>query len=200
MQSKNKVQIKGMVCQRCIRFVKTELEAAGLSADQVQLGEVVFDAALTDDQTRQLAERLRPYGFTVLAGRREQLVKEIRDLVARVYAGDYDFPDRFRFSRLVADKTGMSYEAVSAIFTETAQQTLERYIINYRIDKIREWLVYTNETLTDIAYRLGFSSVAHLSRQFKENTGLNPSYYRQQAVLVQPRARTTGAIPVSTPY
>lgn len=169
-----------MVCQRCITAVKAEMEAVGLSPDQVMLGEVVFSAELTGNQARQLEERLQPYGFTVLEDKRIKLVNEIRGLVDRVYGGDYDFPERFRFSELASSKLATAYETLSAVFATQEKKTLERFIIDYRVEKIKEFLVYSNDTLSDIAFRLGFSSVAHLSRQFKENTGLNPSYFRER--------------------
>jgi AraC-like DNA-binding protein len=173
-----KIFIKGMVCQRCISTVKNELESLGLQLDEIMLGQVTLSATATFPGDRLLAEKLQPLGFSLLEDKRLTLVKALKDLVAEVYSGDYDFPYHFRFSELAAERLDKEYDLISTIFSQVEKTTIEKYIIHYRIEKIKELLVYTESTLADISFRLGFTSVAHLSRQFKIQTGLNPSHFK----------------------
>jgi AraC-like DNA-binding protein len=107
-------------------------------------------------------------------------------MVAEIYGGDFDFPEPFRFSTYISEKLQRHYDNISSVFSIREQKTIEKYIIDFRIEKIKEYLVYTSQTLADIAFRLGFSSVAHLSRQFKTFTGFNPSYFKSlQAGKIQ---------------
>ena len=179
MHTISKLQVKGMVCQRCINLVRDAVSEAGLNPGTIQLGEIRFAAEISTDLARELAQKLQPLGFTVLEDKKIKIVLALKALVAEVYSGTYDFPERFRFSLLATQRFALGYDTLSQLFAVAEQKTLERYIIDYRIEKIKELLVYSGKSLNDIAYDLGFSSVAHLSRQFKENTGLNPSRYRQ---------------------
>ena len=170
--------IKGMVCQRCLMTVETELQEMGYTAVKLSLGEVSFVTNTTHDHT-PLEERLSLLGFSLLKDKKAQIVKEIKQLVEEIYNGDFDFPERFRFYELLKQHFQKDYEAISDAFTDRENKTIEQYIIEYRINKIKEFLVYSNLNLSDIAFKLNFSSVAHLSAQFKQYTGLTPSYFRE---------------------
>jgi AraC-like DNA-binding protein len=178
MEQINKVYIKGMVCQRCISIVKNQLESAGFILDDVNLGEVIFSATSSITDASLIDEKLRPLGLSVLEDKRKKIVRDVKLLVAEVYNGKFDFRPGFRFSELVSKKIGKDYDAISMTFSSSENSTLEKYIIDYRIEKAKEFLVYTSESLADISFKLGFSSVAHLSRQFKQQTGLTPSYFK----------------------
>lgn len=177
MQKEQKVYIKGMVCQRCIAMVKSELENIGLHPTNINLGEVTFSASTIPD-TAKIEEKLKPLGFSLLEDKRVKLVIQVKALIAEVYGGDFDFPVRFRFSELAAERLHREYDTISSVFSSLENTTIEKYIIDFRIEKIKEYLVYTLQPLADISFRLGFSSVAHLSRQFKMVTGFNPSHLR----------------------
>lgn len=179
MQKQQKIFIKGMVCLRCISTVKNELENIGLQLEDISLGEVTIAATTLLPDPVLLEERLKPLGFSLLEDKRKKLVNQVKKLVQQVYSGEYDFPVRFRFAELLTNKLGIVYDTASSIFSASENTTIERYIIDYRIEKVKEFLVYTNDTLADISFKLGFSSVAHLSRQFKTETGLNPSYFKE---------------------
>ena len=166
-----------MVCNRCISTVKNELENIGLHPTEISLGEVSF-AATEIAALPLIQERLKPLGFSLVEDKRVKLVKDVKMLVEKVYSGDFDFPVRFRFSALAAESLQKDYDAISTIFSSVENITVEKHIIDFRIEKIKEFLVYTPQTLADIAFRLGFSSVAHLSRQFKIVTGFNPSHFK----------------------
>lgn len=170
------LHIKGMVCQRCISSVKEALEALGLEVLHIDLGTVTIASDKAPDR-QLIAEKLEELEFSLLEDKQQLLVENIKALVASVYSGEFDFPEGFRFSKYAAEQLHKSYEILSSAFSAAESTTLEKYIIAYRVEKIKELLVYTPATLADIAFRLGFSSEAHLSRQFKAQTGLNPSHF-----------------------
>jgi AraC-like DNA-binding protein len=124
-------------------------------------------------------KRLAHLGFDLLEDRKEKLVKELKALVQKVYSGEFDFPDRFRFSTFAKERLNKDYGSVSDVFIALEKKTIEQYIIEYCKDKVKEYLVYSNGTLSDIAFRLNFNSATHLSYQFKQNTGLTPSYFKE---------------------
>lgn len=170
------IHIKGMVCQRCISSVQQALGSLGLEITHIALGAVTV-ASETPPDRRLIEEKLSDLGFSLLEDKQQKLVEQIKALVATVYSGEFDFPANFRFSKYAADQLNRSYEILSSSFSAAEEMTLEKYIIAYRTEKIKELLIYTHARLSDIAYRLGFSSEAHLSRQFKAQTGLNPSHF-----------------------
>ena len=173
-----KIYIKGMVCFRCISTVKHELESIGLQLEDISLGEVTLSAGTEITDLNLIGEKLKPFGFSLLEDKKARLVTEVKQLVAIIYGGDFDFPEPFRFSSYISEKLQGDYDNISAVFSIREQKTIEKYIIDFRIEKIKDYLVYTPQTLADIAFRLGFSSVAHLSSQFKAFTGFNPSYFK----------------------
>lgn len=178
MQQQKKILIKNMLCSRCITVVKSELKEAGFDAAEVSLGEVVITSELDVAGKAILDDKLKKWGFQLLEDKNASLVSSIKQLVHEVYSGEFDFPYHFRFSDLVSARLGKSYDTISSVFSASESTTLEKYIIDYRLQKVKELLVYSGKSLSEIAFMLGFSSVAHLSRQFKSYTGLNPSYFK----------------------
>ncbi|WP_290790886.1 helix-turn-helix domain-containing protein [Flavihumibacter sp. UBA7668] len=179
MYGNRKFIIKGMVCQRCIKTVENVLEEGGFEAIEIQLGEVTLTGSIGAEEATILEEKLKPYGFSLVEDKRGKMVQMVKALLKEVYGGDYDFPKAFRFSDLVRKRLGTEYDKISTFFSEMEKTTIEKYLIEYRIEKVKEFLVYTEETLADIAFKLNFSSVAHLSRQFKQQTGLTPTYFKE---------------------
>ncbi|ULQ51327.1 AraC family transcriptional regulator [Flavihumibacter fluvii] len=169
--------IKGMVCERCITTVKETLGAIGIEVASVLLGEVVLRKPTPIDVSL-VEERLRPVGFQLLQDKKRKLVQDVKTLVTAVYSGRFDFPVGFRFSNYASEQLELAYDTISTIFAAEEQNTLEKYIIKFRIERIKELLVYSDKTLSDISFDLGFSSVAHLSKQFKIQTGLTPSHFK----------------------
>ncbi|HVI47135.1 MAG TPA: helix-turn-helix domain-containing protein [Chitinophaga sp.] len=178
MLSDYKIYIRGMVCDRCIQAIRDVFHELEIPVTGITLGEVTTVSALTAPSLDAVKEKLLPLGFTLLEDRRTSLVRELKRMVEEVYSGDYDFPQDFRFSDMVVKKFNRNYNVISNIFSEMEGITLEKYIMAYRMEKTKELLVYTDASLADIAFRLGFSSAAHLSKQFKSNTGLNTSHYK----------------------
>lgn len=167
-----KIFIKGMVCNRCVMTVRNELERLGYAPVNVALGE----ATLSDKADKsEIAKALAPFGFSIIEDKKLSVVNAVKSLVAEVYSGNYDFPSKFRFGNLIKEP----YAAVSEAFIESEKKTIEQYIIEYRLQKVKELLVYSKLSLADIAFKLNFNSTSHLSTQFKQQTGLTPSYFRQ---------------------
>lgn len=179
MQSGYKIYIKGMVCERCILTIRNELDKLGIRIADIHLGEVTTVTTLTESDIAAIKQQISPLGFTLLEDKKAKLIQEVKMLVEQVYSGKYDFPHDFRFSSLLASSFNKDAETVSSMFSQTEGITLEKYIIGYRIEKVKELLLYSSDTLSEIAFKLGFSSVPHLSRQFKAETGLNPSHFKE---------------------
>jgi AraC-like DNA-binding protein len=179
MLSTYKIFIKGMVCDRCILAVREALNELQIAVTGIALGQITTVSALSEPDMDAIREKLAPLGFTLLEDKRTKLVRDVKSLVDKVYAGSYDFPDNFRFSDVVSGVLNKDYAVISNIFSEAEGITLEKYIKEYRVEKVKELLVYSDETLSDIAFKLGYSSGAHLSRQFKDQTGLNTSHFKE---------------------
>lgn len=179
MVSEYKIQIKGMVCERCIAAIREVLQELHIPVTEVKLGEVTTVSALTAPDMEAIRQKLAPLGFELVEDKKTKLVRDVKMLVEQVYSGEYDFPDDFRFSDVIVKHFNRDYSTVSNTFSATEGITLEKYVMEYRVEKVKELLVYTDEPLSAIAFRLGFSSAAHLSRQFKSTTGLNASYFKE---------------------
>ncbi|XWW48650.1 helix-turn-helix transcriptional regulator (plasmid) [Fibrella sp. USSR17] len=180
-----------MVCARCIDVVQSELTQAGFDVLTVQLGKVTLRDALTSNDIERIQTVLSKQGFSLLEDQQKMTVHQRAKTFVDSYfaqatdlsesnigSAPADRPNR-RLSTQIQDALGLDYDTISGQFTKTEGITLERYIILRRIDKVKEWLVYSDETLTEIAHRTGYSSVQHLSNQFRQQTGLTPSYFRQ---------------------
>ena len=168
-----------MVCNRCILVVKSELEKVGLHAVNVSLGEVVLlEKKLTSEQTRQLKHSLSALGFELIDDRKSKLIEQMKNTIVDLV--HYSEPTEKKHSVYISEKLHHDYSYLSKLFSEVEGLTIEQYIIRQKIERVKELLVYDELSLSEIAYRLGYSSVAHLSAQFKKVTGLTPSYYKQK--------------------
>ena len=175
-----KLYIKGMVCERCIESVRDLMQDLSLEVTQISLGEVTIKSGPPLNSSL-VEERLQNLGFSLLHDRKEHLVREIKKLVEKVYSGSFDFKINFSFSGLAVENLKLAYETISGIFLTAENITLEKFILQYRIEKTKSFLANTNKTLSDISFALGFSSVSHLSKQFKSLTGLTPSAFKELA-------------------
>lgn len=174
---KQTIVVKGMVCNRCMLAVQDALEELGLKNVVVTLGNVQYETESILDQLK-IEDSLAKLGLSLLEDKATKLVKELKALIAHVYSGAFDFPGNFRFTKWIAEKLDTDYTIISDAFIVHENKTIEQYLIAYRIDKVKELFVYSNDTLADIAFKLNFSSVAHLSAQFKKQTGLTPSFFK----------------------
>lgn len=180
MEKDNKFLIKGMVCNRCIAVLTDELSKLNLEITGINLGEVTLKANDKNPVDEQiLKEVLQKNGFDLLYDKDQQLINQIKFVVERGIREQFEIGKPVKFSALISDELHKDYDSLSALFSLMQNVTLEKFIISKKIEKVIELLVYTDKSLTDIAYTLGYSSVAHLSRQLKKHTGLGSSYYKK---------------------
>lgn len=172
-----KLLIKNMVCDRCKMVVRSELEKLGLNAVSVELGEVEIDGELSGDQKKQIAGCLESLGFSLLDDKKNQMVEKVKTLIINlVHAKNNDL--RINLSDYLTQRITQDYGSLSSLFSESEGTTIEKYFINQKIERVKELLVYDEFTLSEIAHQLRYSSVAHLSNQFKKVTGISPTNFK----------------------
>ncbi len=177
-----KLAIKNMVCDRCIKVVREELEAQGLTVNQIELGSAEIEGELSPEQEKAVKKRLETNGFELLEDLRLVLVEHLKKLVIdEVQHLKGSKPKHQNFSDYLAEKCGYEYSYLSHLFSATTGQTIERYVISQKIEKVKEWLSYGELTLSEIAWRLDYSSAAHLGNQFKKETGQTPGQFKKEA-------------------
>lgn len=170
------IYIKNMVCKRCIQAVSRELEQLGLQAD-VGLGEAVLQKEPLPETLVILRERLDALGFELLDDQRSRLIEKVKTLlIEQVQLGE--LPEHFSLVDFVSKALHRDYSAVSKLFSEVEGITLEHFFILQKTEKVKELLVYNELSLSEIAFRLGYSSVAYLSSQFKKVTGMTPTTFK----------------------
>lgn len=198
------LRVRGMVCVRCIDVVQAELSQVGFDILRIQLGQVTLAGPLDADELTKIAGALSRQGFglildghrTATAGHsaRPSTHQQAKAFIDTFFSQDNLSELNGRLSVQLREALGLEYNTISSQFTRAEGITLEKYSIGRRIDKVKEWLVYSDETLTTIAHRTGYSSVQHLSNQFRQQTGLTPSYFRQ--VRQEKKALQQGATQV----
>lgn len=171
------LHIRNMVCPRCIRAVREALEQSGLEVESVRLGEAEIIGGLSDELKSRLMAELENLGFELLEDRRSRIIEGAKNCIVRLVRSEEVVPDA-NLSDYLSGKLGLDYKYLSALFSETEGRTIEKFFIAQKIERVKELLVYDELTLSEIAFRLGYSSVAHLSAQFKRTTGLTPSLYK----------------------
>jgi AraC family transcriptional regulator len=168
--------IKNMVCNRCILVVKQELEKQGLHPEKVSLGEVTIkEDNLTETQRNNLDSALTGLGFERIDDRKARLIESIKNKVIQTIHHDGKADLKFNWSTVLSEELHYDYNYMSNLFSSVEGITLEQYIIRQKIERVKELLFYDELNLSEIAARLGYSSVAHLSSQFKKVTGFTPS-------------------------
>jgi len=174
----NKLYIKNMVCGRCIKVVREELQKLGIEYNSVQLGEVELAAPLSPELMEKLRNILLENGFELIDDSKTKLIEEIKTLVIKsIYESSK--PEEINYSDYLSKATGKPYTALSSLFSSVENTTIEKFIITQKIERAKELLVYGELTLSEIAFSLGYSSSQHLSNQFKKITGFTPSYFKE---------------------
>lgn len=165
-----------MVCNRCKIVVKQELEKLGLTPEKIELGEVQLrEAALTGEQLELVDRSLAAVGFERIDDRKARMIEAIKKKVIQKIHGVDQIDRKFNWSDIIAEELHYDYAYLSTLFSSVEGITLEQYIIRQKIEKAKELLLYDEFNLSEIAGKLGYSSVAHLSSQFKKITGFTPS-------------------------
>lgn len=171
------LHIKNMVCNRCIMVVRQELEQLGLHPGLVTLGEAVLDRELTAAEKETLMQRLQALGFALINDRKSRLIEKIKTLIVELVHRQ-NGALHSNLSDYLVSQLHHDYHYLSNLFSEVEGTTIEKYFIAQKIERVKELLVYDEWSLSEIADRLHYSSVAHLSAQFKKVTGLTPSHFK----------------------
>lgn len=175
------LKIKNMVSSRCITFVENEIHKLRLYKFTVELGEVELLDNVSAEKMQLLDVSLKEGGLEIIGDKNTHLIKEIKAAVYDLINHFDDLP-KPNYSEYISQKTNSSYTHLSSVFSKVQGISIEKYIIEKRNERVKELLVYTDLGLFDISFKLHFSSVAHLSNQFKKVTGLTPTYFRERAV------------------
>lgn len=172
--------VKNMVCQRCILSVEDILNKAAIPFDKVDFGEIHLPGKPNENQKEALLKELEKVGFELIDSHTTGIIEKAKHLImkkARNEDGKSD--NRLNLSKFLSEELNYEYTHLSSMFSAIEGRTIEQYFIEQRIEKAKELIVYRQLTLSEIALELNYSSVAHLSSQFKKITGLTPSYYKQ---------------------
>jgi AraC-like DNA-binding protein len=167
-----------MVSIRCKMVVKSELEKLGLHYRKVDLGEVDIRENITPEQRNQLKTALMKSGLELMDDKKAILIEKIKNVIIEMihYA---DEPPKINFSDFLSEKLGYDYTYLANLFSEVTGITIEHFIIAHKIERVKELIIYDELNLTEISFKLNYSSVAHLSNQFKKVTGLTPTFFKQ---------------------
>ncbi|MER3374853.1 MAG: helix-turn-helix domain-containing protein [Allomuricauda sp.] len=170
--------IKYMVSLRCKMVVKEELKKLGLHYVNVDLGTIEILENITDHQRDRLRENLKAYGLELLDDKRKIIIEKIKSVIIEMIHYSNEIP-KVNYSDYISEKLGYDYTYLANTFSEVKGITIQHFIILNKIEKVKELLLYDELNLTEISFKLHYSSVSHLSNQFKKITGLTPSYYKK---------------------
>ena len=170
--------IKNMVCSRCVRVVREELSALGIEAINIKLGEVLLRKL--PENMNEVIETLARSGFELLESKSAQTVEAIKAEIIDLIYRDKLEELQVNLSQYLSEKLGKDYSTLSKLFSDVESTTIEQFFIIHKIERVKEFIVYDELNLSEIAYRLGYSSVQHLSNQFKKTTGLSPSHFKKK--------------------
>jgi AraC family transcriptional regulator len=172
--------VKNMVCDRCIRVVAHELRNIGLDVRSVTLGEVALTGSSRTIPIQRIKETLEENGFELIEDRKARIIEQLKLAVIKLVRETGD--RKLKYSAYLSKELGMEYHYLSTLFSSVENITIEQYIIRQRVERAKELLKYGERTLSEIAYDLGYSSVQHLSNQFKHVTGLTPTEFKRMTV------------------
>lgn len=168
-----------MVCNRCLLVVRQQIEDMHLEVEKITLGEVIISQKLNPSQLHILGSKLMEKGFEILDDKKKILIEKVKNKIIAIIHASSGVHLKTNFSTIIQQYTGTEYSTVSAIFSNLEGITIEQYIILQRIERAKELLIYDELTLGEIALLLGYSSLQHLSSQFKKVTGLTPTSFKK---------------------
>ena len=175
---KMKLLVKNMVSLRCKMIVKSELERMGLHFITVELGEIEIEGDLSQQQLQEFQNALLKSGLELMEDKKSILIEKIKNIVVEMIHYSEE-PPVLNFSSYLSSMLGYDYNYLSNLFSEVKGTTIEHFIISHKIERAKELLIYNELTLTEIAEKLHYSNVAHLSNQFKKVTGLTPTFFKK---------------------
>ncbi len=179
MQSQNSLYIKNMVCNRCIRVVKEEFEKIGVKTKKISLGEVITKSPIKNLPINRIKLILEENGFELIEDKKAKTIEKIKNFIIKIiYDNNYLINESKKISVLIEKELGLDYNYLSSLFSSLESVTIEQYIILQKIERAKELIKYGEYNLSEIAYNLGYSSVQHLSNQFKKVTGFTASQFK----------------------
>ena len=174
-----KISIKNMVCDRCNLVLSQVLAEMDLHPVHISLGEVDFgEKKLSEQQIEAIHQRILPLGFEIIFDKKKRLIENIKNAIIELVQSESGVED-IKISDFLKQRFHYEYNYLSNLFSGVEGISIEQYFIHQKIEKVKELLVYDELTLSEISYRLGYSSLAHLSGQFKKVTGLAPSHFKK---------------------
>lgn len=176
-----KLFIQNMVSLRCKMMVRSELEKLQIPFNSIELGEVQLTRPITEEQREQLRAELHKSKLELMDDTKAILIEKIINIVVEMVHYSEELP-KVNFSIFLSEKLGRDYHKLAEIFSKTKGVTIEHFIILHKIERIKELIIYDELSLTEISYKMHYSSVAHLSKQFKQVTGLTPSFFKSLIV------------------
>lgn len=182
---KNIIYIKNMVCQRCIISVENIFKKLNIPYTFIKLGEVQFDTEQKHINFKELEKELKAVGFELISDKKNKIINQIKEEIINYIHYTPDFKRKLNFSDYLVKKTGHGYSYLSKLFSSVESQTIEKYIILQKIEKVKELLSYKELSLSEISYELEYSSVQHLSSQFKKITGFTPTEFKKSNVNIR---------------
>ena len=166
-----------MVCSRCKMVVKSVFESMGITPISVELGEVELKNDIQVSQKNELLTSLRAIGFDLIDDRKSKTIDKIKTLIIDLVQNKNN-DLKTNLSEFLFNQLHQDYNTLSNLFSEVENTTIEKYFINQKIEKVKELIIYDELSLSEIAYSLNYSSVSHLSNQFKKVTGFSPTYFK----------------------
>lgn len=173
-----KINIKNMVCPRCIDSVRGIFRELKISVANIQLGEVDVVNNLSSNQKSELRVKLKERGFELLEDQKSKTIDAIKSIIIKQIHHATEALI-INFSTHLAEKLNQEYSSLSKLFSSVEGVTIEKYILHQKIEKVKELIHYNQLTLSEIAFQLNYSSVAHLSSQFKKETGMTPTAFKK---------------------
>jgi YesN/AraC family two-component response regulator len=167
-----------MVSLRCKIIVKNEFDKLGIPYNRVELGFVETKFDLVGEQLEALSASLRKVGLELLDDRKTILMEKIKNVIIEMVHYSEEVP-KVNFSVFISEKLGYDYTYLSNVFSEVYGITIQQFIIIHKVERVKELILYGELNLTEISYKVSYSSVSHLSNQFKKVTGLSPSYFKK---------------------
>ena len=171
-----------MVCPRCIEAVVNIMVENNLTISSIKLGEVVIAEDLDESNLNILIDSLSKHGFELLSDKKSKTINQLKSEIIKLIHYDDDLGSHSKISSSLSKSLGIDYSYLSKLFSEVEGLTIEKYVILQKVERIKELLVYNELTISEIAYKMNYSSSQHLSRQFKSTTGLTPPVFKSATV------------------
>lgn len=172
-----KIYVKNMACESCVIFVKETLEDLEIPVSKVELGEIETFEDVSDSEKKELDNKIKEAGMELIAKKEGVLIEKIKRVMVD-YVNNPEEQPNINFSEFISQELNHSYSYLSNFFSEVEATTIQQYLIKLKIEKVKELIIFGDDTFSEIAYKLNYSSSAHLSSQFKKMTGLTLSHFK----------------------